>query len=181
MSRINSLRAFVKRLDGREFFIYSMAYLGLSLFALSVIIVRHVYLSRDAVENYQKLNKTRVTVQSILSKFSNVEKQREKVDAILKKDKNFYIQKFFHDLLQKNKNNAHSTDKLSKQKQDNGYTEESLAINLTQITTKQLCEILKDIEDEDRVYIKNVDITGMAAAKKINVSMNIATLIPKAD
>ena len=64
---------------------------------------------------------------------------------------------------------------------EQGYAEESLNVHLSQITTKQLCTLLQDIENESRVYIKFVDITKKDATKKINAEMTIATLVAQGD
>ena len=181
MMILDSFRDFIRGLDKKEFRLYTIIYVGICVLFVSGIIVRHIYLVQDAKEKIQQLNNARKQVQEILTQFKGVEQQRAQVDALLKKDKNFYIQKFFQSSAQKLNVFKHATDKIAKQKLENGYIEENLSINLTQITTKQLCELLQDIENEPRVYIKFVDITKMNTTKKINVSMSIATLIPQSD
>ncbi len=171
---INSFHNFIRGLDKKEFIRYSGIYITICIIAIVVIMVRHIYLVSDAKVKVQQLNQTRTSIQKILTKFSQVDQQKKKVDSLLK-DKGFYIQKEFQDLAKKQKINA--LEKLSKEKLQNGYTEESVQITLTQISTKQLCELLQDIENQPRIYIKFVDITK-GSARKINVSMSIATLIP---
>lgn len=178
---IDSFRDFIRGLDKKEFRFYATLYVIICALFVGGIVVRHMYLVQDAQEKLKQLNSARTSVQKIVTNFSQVAQQRAKVDDLLKKDKNFYIQKYFQDLAQKINVFKHSTDKPAKQRLENGYTEENLSINLTQITTKQLCELLQDIENESRIYIKFVDITKMASTKKINVTMSIATLLPQLD
>ena len=40
-------------------------------------------------------------IKKILTDFSGVVQQRTKIDNLLKKDKNFYIQQFFQDVMQR--------------------------------------------------------------------------------
>lgn len=179
MIMIDSVRDFIRGLDRKEFIFYTSLYVGFCLVMVLGIMIRHIYLIQEAKDKMQQLNQARTTVQKSLTDFAQVAQQRSNVDAMLKKDKNFYVQKFFQDLVQRPTIGLkNATDKPSTQKLENGYTEESLSISLTSITTQQLCMLLKGIEDEERIYIKFIDITK-AVAKKINVTMVIATLIPK--
>jgi len=178
---IDSVRNFIRGLDKKEFVLYAGAYIGVCLFIVVGIIVRHVYLVQDATEKIKQVNNARKSVQKILTDFTTVEQQRSKVESLLKKDKSFRIQKFFQDVAHKATVFSHAKEKFSKQNMEQGYAEESLSIHLTQITTKQLCTLLQDIENEPRVYIKFVDITKKDATKKINVEMTIATLVAEGD
>lgn len=180
MIGIDSLRDFVRGLDKKELKLYGALYMGVCAFIVAGIMVRHVYLVREAKDKIKQLNQARAKVQGVLTDFGQVAQQRNKIDALLKKDKNFYLQKFFQELTQKLGIAKEATEKPSTQKLENGYTEESLNINLLRITTQQLCELLQGIEKEERIYIKNIDITK-TVAKKINVIMVIATLIPKSE
>ena len=177
---LDSLRDFIRSLDRKEFILYTSLYIGLIVLVVGGIIVRHMYLIQDAQSKIKQLNNARRDVQHILTKFTQVDQQRKKIDILLNKDKNFYIQKYFQGLKQK-ANLSSVTEKLSKQKIEEGYLEESLSVTLNQVTTKQLCELLQDIEEEQRIYIKFVEITKTGSAKKINVSMAIATLIPQSE
>jgi type II secretory pathway component PulM len=60
----------------------------------------------------------------------------------------------------------------------NGYDEESLQINFSQMSMKQLCEFLQSLQANPRVFVKDLDITKGSVAKKINASLTIATLKP---
>ena len=180
MMLIDSFRDFIRGFDKKEFKLYAGLYMGACVFLVVGILVRHIYLIRDAKEKMKQLNHARTEVQKVLTDFGQVAEQRTKIDVLLKKDKNFYIQKFFQDLSQRLAITKDANDKASTQKLENGYTEESLNINLARVTTQQLCELLQGIEKEERIYIKNIEITK-AVAKKINVTMVIATLIPKSE
>lgn len=178
---IDSVRNFIRGLDRKEFALYAGAYVGFFVLVIIGIIVRHAYLVQDATEKIKQVNNTRKSVQKILTDFTSVEEQRSKVEALLKKDKSFRIQKFFQEVAHKATVFAHAKEKFSKQSMERGYAEESLHVHLTQITMKQLCTLVQDVENEPRVYIKFVDITKRDATKKINTEMVIATLVAEGD
>lgn len=176
----DSFRDFIQSLDRRDFLLYSSIYVGLSLLLVGGIVVRHVYLMQEAQSKVKLLQNARRDVQKVLTKFNEVDQQRKKIDILLK-DKSFYIQKYFQGIAQKVNVAQHSSEKVSKQKVEEGYLEESLSINLKQVTTKQLCELLQDIEEEQRIFIKFIEITKTSNTRKIDVSMTIATLIPQTE
>lgn len=175
---LDTFRLFIQRLSKKAFKRFAFIYIVICIAIVMGIIIRHLSLVNQSKEKIIQLNKARKSIQEILTEFGQVEQQKNKIDAILKKDK-FRIQKFFQDIAQKYK--VHFTEKSSTKSMENGYTEESLYVTISQITTKQLCDLLEDIEKEQRVFIKFVDIAKMGTAKKINVTMDLATFIPKSD
>lgn len=177
---IDSLKNSISGLSKKDFRWYAGSYIGACMLCIIGIVVYYSYALHEAKDKIKQINQTRVSVQKILTDFGQVTAQREKIDLILKKDRSFYIQQFFQDLTKRLNISREITDKPSVQKLENGYTEESLTVNLAKITTQQLCEILQHIEKEERIYIKYIDIVK-TIAKKINVAMVIATLIPKSE
>lgn len=180
MIQIDFLRDFIRGLDKKEFRLYASLYIAISMFVVMGILIRHIYLVREAKAKVVQLNATRKKVQKILTDFGQVAQQRIKIDALLAKDKNFHIQKFYQDVTQRFGIATDAKEKLSSQKLDNGYIEESLLISFVKITTKQLCDLLKEIENEEKIYIKSIDISKNLV-KKINVTMDIATLRSKSE
>lgn len=180
MMVFDSLKDFIHSLDKKEFKRYISLYIGVCLLLIVAILVRHVYLLQEYEKNMLQLNNIRREVQKVFTKFQQVEHQKNKIDALLKKEK-FYIQKYFQDVLQKVGLYQKTSEKLTKQKLENGYTEESLQVNLAGLNTKDLCELLQAIEQEQRVYVKHIEITPVLSSRIINVTMSIATLIPKGE
>lgn len=172
----DSIRDFVRNLDRKEMIRWGTVYVAVCVAIMAIIIVRHVMQSDTIYQNTVQLNKARANVQQIFTKFARVQQQRNKVDAALKQDKSFNIQKFFQELVGQQGLTSQLTWRFARQKLPNGYIEESLAVTGTQITTQQLCELIIAIEKQSLMYITFVDITHMTHAKKINVSMSIATL-----
>ena len=170
------IRDFIRNLDRRELLRWGGAYITLSIFVVIVILVRHVILLKDIKAKIVLLNKSRTGVQEILTKFQVVDQQKNKVVEALNRDKKFKIQIFFQTLGTKLPAARSVVPKFLRTKLASGYWQESLGLDFSQIDTKELCELLQDIENEPLVYVIFVDITRVSHAKKFNVSMSIATL-----
>lgn len=162
--------------EKKELYKFSLIYLGLCAVIAIGIIGYGIYTVQDIKSKIFLLNKTRSSVQSVLTKYQVVKRQKNKVDQALKQNKSFNIQKFFQDLLQKHNVTNLSSSKFSTQKLANGYVEETVQVTINQIDTKMMSEILLDIEQEAIVYINSVDITKQNFAKKINITISVATL-----
>ena len=172
----DSVRDFVRNLNRKEMIRWGAVYVAVCVSIMVIILVRHVFVSGEIYQKTVQLNKARANVQQIFTKFAMVQQQKNKVDAALKQDKSFNIQKFFQELVSQQGLTSQVTWRFARQKLPNGYIEESLPVTCNQITTQQLCELILAIEKQTLMYISFVDITHTAHAKKINVSMTIATL-----
>lgn len=176
MMILDTLKERIASFERKEIFRFCLVYLGICVVAVIAILVRHIYTLQEIQAKMSSLNKSRASVQTILTKYQIVQQQKNKVEAALKQNKTFNIQKFYQDLASKYGVAAQSSVRFNRQKLPNGYFEESLQITLNQIDTKTMCEFLLDIEQEPIVYTIGVDISKMSNAKKINLTMSIATL-----
>lgn len=173
---LDALKERLSRIDPKDLFRYCIAYLAVCCLLVIGIMVRHVFMLQEMQDKTKQLNKSRATVQSVLTQYQSVQQQKQKVEIALQQNKNFNIQKYYQDLSAKHNIAGQSSFKFNRQKLPNGYFEESLQISITQINTKMLCELLLDIEQESLVYTISVDITKMSSAQTINVTLSIATL-----
>ncbi len=172
----DSIKDFIRNLNRQEMIRYTTIYISFCFACMIGILIYHVTNNQKLSTKITQLNKSRSTVQRIFTEFQSVQDQKNKVDDILKNNKNFKIQKFFQDLLTQQGLSSQVTFRFGQEKLPNGYIQESLMINCTAISTKQLCELIIAIEKQPLVYITFVDITHLMHAKKINVTMTIATL-----
>ena len=172
----DSIRDFIRNLSRQETIKWGSVYVGICIVGMIIIIIRHNMINSEWNQKMIQLNKARSNMQQIFTKFNIVQQQKNKVDEDLKKNKTFNIQKYFKDLLNHQDLTDQVTSKFAYEKLPNGYMQESLAINCSQISTQQLCELIVAIENQPLMFIISVDITHMINAKKINVSMIIGTL-----
>ena len=70
---------------------------------------------------------------------------------------------------------ASQNESISEQKYKQNYTEFSMTIELTNISTTELIEILALIENDIRIYLKNITIKNLNN-QKLYLIVSIATL-----
>lgn len=170
------LQEYLSSFDKKEIRRFSYIYFAVCFLIVLGIIGYYIYSLEEMKNKISLLNKSRKSSQSIFTQYQGVKQQKQKVDEALTQNKNFNILRFFQDVVQKRNLTGQTTTKLGSQKLPNGYLEENLQITITQIDTKTLSEILLEIQEETIVYTVSVDITKQNFAKKINLSMIIATL-----
>lgn len=180
MFGFDGVLGFFKRIDKKDLKRYVAMYVACFGLFVGLIVYRYV----NQISHYQiqikQLNRARKDLQSILTDYNQVKQQKDQVDKILKKDKNFYLQKFFQDLIKELKINQKAVTSLVSQKLQNGYIEESLQIRFSAITMQQLCQFLEKLETNQRVYAKKLDISSKGVqSRSISVSFAIATLKPE--
>ena len=167
---------YFRTLPYRSMWRYIAGYMVFCVLILAGAVGYYLYMVQDHKTKMSQLNKARAQVQNILTKYQFVQEQKNSVAATLKQNKSFNIQKYFQELLVKNGLADTAKVTFKRQKLSNGYVEESLQVTCSNITTKQLCQLLFALEQERLVYVGSVDITHVVGAKKISVMMTIATL-----
>lgn len=173
---LDTIKEKIASFERKELFRFCLIYAAICVVAVIGILIQYIYTLQEVQNKMSLLNKSRASVQSILTKYQVVQQQKNKVEIALKQNKTFNIQKFYQDLAAKYGVTGQSSMRFNRQKLPNGYFEESLHITLNQIDTKTMCELLLDIEQEPIVYTISVDISKISNAKKINLTMSIATL-----
>jgi hypothetical protein len=174
MRFLDNVHDFIRNLSRTEIIRYSALYVSICLMAMIAIFARHIMTLNEFTAKTTQLNKSRGNVQQIFTKYQVIQQQKNKIQELLKKNKNFYIQKYFQDLLTQQHLSTQVTSRFTSEKLPNEYIQESLVITIHAITTQQLCELLLALEQQPLVYVTFVDITPQA--KKINVSMTLATM-----
>ncbi len=178
MVTLESIKDYIQGLNQKEFVRILLVYFVGFMLLVGFLLYRHVNIIRDAEQKIKLLNKARQEVQTVLTEYDMIKNKKNEVDILLAKDKNFYLVKYCQDTLSTLHITSSSPLNLISQIWPNGYTEESVQINLTQITMKQLCELLQALQATPRVFVKNLDILKGSVEKKINVNMSVATLKP---
>ncbi|MBP6869414.1 hypothetical protein KBC04_00810 [Candidatus Babeliales bacterium] len=178
MISLESVKDYIQGLSYKEAVRLIFLYIAVFIMVLISLLYRHFHAIADMEQKTKLLNNARQQVQAILTEYDHIKNKKIKVDALLAQDKNFYIQKYYQDTIASLKIQNQSASNLQSQTWPNGYVEESIQINLTSITMKDLCEFLQALQTTTRVFVKNLDISKANVEKKINVNMSIATLKP---
>jgi hypothetical protein len=170
---------YINNLDRKSFVRYIYIILGTQLLMGSFLLYRTHRRINQLKKELKKVNSLRRSTQELLRKNQAVEEQHKEVDAILDENPNFKLQKYFRDLLNRNALAAGTieTSEITNPV-DPAYDEVQARAKLTDITTKQLTQLLQEIEGNPRVHIKKLEIT-QKKPQTIDVNLTIATLLKK--
>jgi hypothetical protein len=184
MKQLESIKQFFAQLEERTFY----QYVGVFVAGLAMVMAFTVFLQYRATANLtkqaKKLNLLREESQEILSHYQQVREQEEAVTALLEKDKNFKIVNYLDTVLaalsiiQNKTNQTLSEEPLE---HPANYTEITLHVSLTNLTTRQLAELLHEIEKNERIYTKDLEVTKSPTQPVIDVSISLATLQPRTE
>ena len=133
----------------------------------------------ELVDAIEEINEERETkVRPLLSKAARVKVKLKDIYKMLAQETDFKIGEYFKKLKYFI---APAKEIIPTQTDwDDKYRETSLKANFIAISMEQLLKLLKEIEQTERIYIKELDIRKSAkAANAIDVDLTIATLLPK--
>lgn len=181
MAIFDQLKDFIDDLDEKNFY----RALIITITVIVLIITGILYLQQRKVAALKKritlINKNRRTVQEILTKFEKVKKQKDEVAGVLEKDKSFKILGEFDKILQAANLSAHKashtilTESLESLPE---YNEVRLVVSLTDLNMRQLTELLQEIEKNERIHIKDLEITKNSKPS-FDANLTVATLLSK--
>jgi hypothetical protein len=184
MSMFTSLKNYIDAWDQKEFRNYTTIAFGIVLLLLASILFLYYRNVSYIRSRTAAINKQRLAVRELVSRYDLVKKQQVGVDAILAKEKDFKISQYFEQLLQKLGLTANKTQDVETMSEEvlDGYTEWTLYAHLTNMNTKKMSELLHAIELEERIYTKEVEVERSTTnPNALNVKLTIATLEPKVE
>ena len=175
------IKDYLDNLESKDFKKYLLVTFAVLALLIGFLIFQY-YRSASALKiKISAINRKRKDVQNMLERYERVKKQQIEVNSILAKEKDFKISQYFENLLEKlniSKNKTQEPETLPKDVLD-GYTEWTLYANLANLNTKKLSELLYAIEQEERIYTKELEIEKSTTnPRSINVKITIATLEP---
>ena len=181
MSFTDSIRNFFTTKSKRDLYIYYGVFLGILIFVSGIIMYTHFTTVSKLTSELKKVNKQRTMTQEILVKNKEVLTQQEAVKAILAEEPNFYIGQYFTDLIRSQNLQSNLTKEPERSESDigNGFTEHKLAVTFSKLNMKFLTELLFKIEQNQRVYTKELKIIKNIKDGLLDVTLIIATLEPQ--
>lgn len=179
---INKSQEFINSLDHKSFLKYVYGALGALLLVSALLTYRYFSKVSYLKEEWHKVNRTRKDAKSLLARDALVRQQKEVVDEILKKGKSFrimhYLDLVLNNLGLKNNKGEVRGPNISplKNVRSQDYVEIILEATLKDINSKQLADFLNEIEKNDRVYTKSLEINTIKKTKTIDVKITIGTV-----
>ncbi len=181
MEFLNQIQSYLSSLERKRFNQYVGGLLGFIAIVMLLLMFQYYrkvsYLKTEAIA----LNEQREDTQKILRTAQQIQDIQKENETILAQDKNFRIAHFFEDLIGKlglvqKKSSVDLTVALGEGK----FRENILTAKFTAVTMKEITELLQDIEQNKRVFVKELTLEASKKQKNsIDVTLVIATLEPK--
>lgn len=158
------------------------------LILISLIITGFVFITwryYTRVTFYKKkivlLNDIREEARQLREKMIQVQTQRSRVNTMLEEEADFKIAGYFNNVLANlNIIDNKKTEETSQIDREDNYRESELIASLTNMNMKQITELLYEIEQKKRIYIKKLEIEKSKKNKNnLDINLIIATLLHK--
>lgn len=167
---------FIRQFDTHEIYRLIIGIgMGIILF-LTLFLYRYYSVSGQLEQRLTRINKQRTEARSLIENYERVLTQQQKVDTLIKEDPSFKIKNFFATTLQ----TLQLTGSLTKETEvasktiADGYVEVDLIAQLQNITMYQLLELLYRIEENQRIFVKDIKITKTTSSS-LQIALAIAT------
>lgn len=168
------------RLDSKTFRTYLIAFFGVMALITGIILWRYYSSVTYIHRNIRRINEEREQVKDLSIRDERVKEQKRVVEAVIKQDPTFKILGYFDTVLaqQRLMNNLVRRPETRSNDIDTGHTEVTLFANLTGLNMKTVAELLDTLERNERIHIKEIEITKPMGTRTVDVNLTIATLEP---
>jgi len=181
MTFFDNIQTKIATLDEKTWYQYLAITAGILLLLTALIL--YFYFSSIAKwqDRVAEINESRLEAKRLLDKAAKVYKERAEVTTILAEDPNFKIKEYIQDVLERHGILGNvSTGTVAQISRADNYREDVATYQLNSITMKQLTEFLNEIDENKRVFTKELDITkSKRIPRTIDVDIKISTLMPK--
>lgn len=178
---VGHITDFFWNLDKKQFNQIAIGVLSTSL----VIFIGGLYWQHRRTKSFKAemitVNNSRMRVKEILDKNELIKMQQHRAEEILDKDTKFFLEDYFDKLiksmqLQSNvKLDIPITQDLENEHAE-GYVEVHIDAEFFNINMKQLVNLLQELEKNERIVIRKLEITKPGPQPTINVVLTISTV-----
>ncbi|HBS48053.1 TPA: hypothetical protein DEO28_02420 [Candidatus Dependentiae bacterium] len=174
---IEKILNFINQLDQENFKKYLIILIGVLLFIIGSALFFIQSKSSSLINQIQAAQRAAINSNKLIIKFQNVENQKSKLQKNLDSLQDFDIKGFFESFTRSNKiksdgNWTFATISIA----GNDLLEEtSLQATFKNLTMEKLVSILKELEEKDNIYVKNLKITR-EENKTLSIDIMIGTL-----
>lgn len=180
MKTVERLLFILDKTPYKMLLLYAGIYVGVIFLLGSAIIYRYQSSINQLMKNIVDVNELREESRIILQKANQVRMQQEAVNTMLAQDPNFKIGDYFNKLVVRlSLVDKKSLEETTQSDLDDAYREVELTARFVDMNMKQVTELLQDIEQTKRVYIKRLDIQQSKKNGFLEIEIVIATLLPR--
>lgn len=184
MSFFEHIQQRITALDEKNWYQY-LAIAG-SIFLVLIGVILFLYFR--SIHNWQAeleaINELRQETRRIVTKAIHVQKEKAEITSLLEEDPYFKIQPHVQEALEQAgismEQNVSAVQKIISTPREDNYLENVATYQLTRITMKQLTEFLTIINQNKRLFIKELEISkSKKFPHTIDVDIKIAAMMPK--
>lgn len=181
MTFFDTIQTKIASLDEKTWYQYLAITAGFLFLLIGLILYFYFSSTSKWEDRINEINESRIETKRLLDKAEKVHKERAEVIAILAEDPNFKIKEYIQDVLEKIGIFGNvTTGNVTQIARADNYREDVATYQINSITMKQLTEFLNEIDENKRVFTKDLDITkSKKIPHTIDVDIRIATLMPK--
>ena len=182
MKAIEIMQEWLDSLENAIFYRYLAGILSVIIAIAGIIIYQYYTTMNEYTDQIEAINEQRQDVQELLEKAHLVYEQKKAVNALLAADPNFKIEAYFTKVISQLglQSNLDVRNANRIERGDQKYDESILNAKLSGMNMKEVSELLENIEENKRVYIKNVEIEkSRKKPRTVEVHITIATLQPR--
>ncbi len=178
---MNPIKVIINKIDQNDYNYFKKAiliYITVIMITLTIIQLLFLWNKSTIKNNVKILSEKKTNILKLIDKKNTILQKKESIDEILKNKESFRLKDYLYSLLQKNnffKYLVSNNESISEQKIKRDYMELTMNIELTNISTSEAIEILALIENDIRVYLKNIIIKNLNN-QKLYLIISVSTL-----
>lgn len=178
---MNPIKIIIDKIDQNDFNYFKksvLIYIGVVITSLIIIQVLFFWNKSNTQDNINTLKEKKNNILKLIDQKNYAQARKESIDELLKNKESFRLKDYLFSLLQKNNFTKYlisQNESITEQKIKRDYIELTMNIELTNMSTSEIIELLALIENDIRIYIKNITIKNLNN-HKLYLIISIATL-----
>lgn len=181
MTALEKIQQFIETLDDKSWYRYVAAYAAALICIIAVIIFFYYRATSYWIDTINDTNNYRERARSILQKAARVYSQRAEVNKIIQQDPDFKIAGYLQEVMASQGISSLLTNINTTQvDREDIYRETTSTVQFTGMSMRKLTEFLNVIEQNKRLYTKEIDISkSKKTPQAIDVTVVITTMQPR--
>lgn len=175
---IATIQDYINQMEQKKFFTYIGIGLGFIVLCLIGILFYHKRTISQIKREIKQLQQQRTQARELLETHERIKIQQQAVNNLLEQDRSFKILGYFNNLvttLGLKASMEEPTIATSNLEANPEFLEVTLTARFKNITMQQLVELLAELDNNQRIYTKELEI-AQAGGAAINATLVIATL-----
>ncbi len=178
---MNPIKFIIEKIDQNDFeFVkrYSFFYIIIVLSGLVALYLLFFFNKANLLKNISELTKKKEEIVKIIDEKNNAESKKKIINNLLNSKDSFRLKDYVYSSLQKKnllKYFIQQNENITEQKIKKDYNEFTMNVEFNNVSTAEMLEILAILENDVRVYIKNIYVKNLNN-QKLHIVVSLATL-----